>query len=116
MHLVIISRAAPSNRLAAVEAIDTALAAAAFDQQVTLLLAGDGVWQAVAARAPTDAASVASKLSGLSWFEVEDLRVDGRALPERGLAAADLIEAVAVTEDAEIGELLDSADAIVSYP
>ena len=116
MHLVIISRAAPAARVAALEAIDTALAAAAFDQQVTLLLTGDGVWQAAAAQAPADAASVASKLSGLSWFEVEDLRVDAGALTERGLAAEDLIEAVTVTDDAAITELLATADAVVSYP
>ena len=113
---MIVSRAAPSARIAALEAIDTALAAAAFDQRVTLLLTGDGAWQAVATQASADAPSVAAKLSGLSWFEVEDLRVDAGALAERGLAAEDLIEAVTITGDAEITELLAAADAVVSYP
>lgn len=115
MHLVIISRAGPTASLAAREAIDTALAAAAFDQQVTLLFDGDGVYQLVKAQQPPAGAGLDAKLGGLSFFEVEDLRVVRRALETRGLEHSALVAGVAEVREGDLAALLAGADAVVSY-
>ena len=116
-RLVLLTRHAPYGGAGPREAIDTALAAAAFDLPVTVVFDGDGVWQLVRDQAPgaIEEKNVGANLEALPLFDVEDLRVTRRALDERGLDAEDLLLPVTVLDDPALGALLRSADQVLSF-
>ena len=116
-RLVLLTRGAPYGGAGAREAIDTALAAAAFDLPVTVVFDGDGVWQLVTGQQPgaIEEKNVGANLEALPMFDVEDLRVTRRALEERDLVAADLLLPVTLLDDDELRALLASADQVLSF-
>jgi tRNA 2-thiouridine synthesizing protein C len=116
-RLVLLTRRSPYGGAGAREAIDTALAAAAFDLPVTVVFDGDGVWQLVRGQAPgaIEEKSVGANLEALPMFEVEDVRVTRRALAARGIDASELVLPVEVIDDAAMAALLASADQVLAF-
>lgn len=116
-RLVLLTRRGPYGASAPREALDAALAAAAFELPVTLVFDGDGVWQLLRGQ---DAARLGEKnlganLEALPMFEVEDLRVTARSLDARGLTTADLLLPVEVLDDAGLADLIAGADQVLSF-
>ena len=96
---------------------DLALAAAAFEQPVSLLFMDDGVWQLLPDQQPgqIDAKSIESTLASLPLYDVESLYAEQRSLDARGLAAADLAAEVAVVDEARLRELMSSHDQVLVF-
>jgi len=91
-QFLIVCRRAPYGDSFAREALDTAMAAAAFDQRVALLFLGDGVTQLLRAQ---DAAAIGQKtfekqLGALPLYDINTIYADQAALEQRHFGADDL--------------------------
>lgn len=114
---LIIFRHPPYGKAYAREALDTALAAAAFDQPVALLFLGDGVAQLLNKH---DSEAIGEKsfekqLSALPLYDINTLYIDATALQQRGLTAADLSLPAQTVSDADITALLKDHDVVLSF-
>lgn len=113
--LLIISRHPPSQQ-AGREALDMALAAAAFDIPVGLLFMDDGVLQLRQGQeAPLiGIKSLAANLQALPIFGVEDIMACSHSLDERGMRNEPLALPVKRMDTAEISALFEHYQRIIS--
>lgn len=114
---LIVCRQPPYGSALAREALDVALATAAFDQRVAMLFLGDGVLQLLR---PQDAAAIGQKahdkqLGALPLYDVEELYVDARALRERGVEGTELAVAARAVEDTDIAALYAAHDIVLGF-
>ncbi len=114
---LIVCRRAPYGSSYAREALDAALAAAAFDQSVAMLFLGDGVAQLLAAQHGERIGQKThdKQLSALPLYDIETLYVDAEALQARQLNAADLILPVQSLSVPEISALLAKHDVVLEF-
>lgn len=114
---LIVCHRPPYGESFAREALDVAMAAAAFDQSVAMLFLGDGVLQLLNAQ-HGDAIGQKShdkQLSALPLYDVDTLYVDAEALQARQLDAADLILPVQPLSTAEISALFTAHDVVLGF-
>lgn len=113
--LLIISRHPPA-RHAAREALDLALAAAAFGVPTGLLFMDDGVFQLLRGQDFTqiNQKALSANLLALPMFGVEEILVCQHSMSERGLGAAQCLLDARPVESAEIAALLDHYDQVVT--
>ena len=80
--LLVVFRRAPYGRGLTRGGYDLALAAAAFEQPVSLLFMDDAVWQLMPGQstARIDAKSIESTLASLSLYDIDTLYVEADAL------------------------------------
>lgn len=114
---LIVCRRPPYGSALAREALDVALATAAFDQTVAMLFLGDGVLQLVQSQ---DAAAIGQKahdkqLGALPLYDVDALYVDARGLRERGLDGVELAVSAQPVDDAEIAALFAAHDIVLGF-
>lgn len=114
---LIICRRPPYGESYAREALDVALATAAFDQPVALLFLGDGVTQLLSAQ---DSATIGEKsfekqLSALPLYDINSLYVDADALRQRGIEAMDLSLPAQVLNSDEISVLINEHDVVLNF-
>lgn len=114
---LIICRRAPYGESYAREALDMALAAAAFDQTIALLFLGDGIGQLLNAQ---DSVAIGEKsfekqISALPLYDINSIYVDAAALQQRGLSAADLSLPAQAVDDTEIAALLKNHDIVLNF-
>lgn len=113
--LLIITRRPPAH-MAAREALDLALASAAFGVPTGLLFMDDGVLQL---RKGQDASllqqkSLAANLEALEMYGVEDVLVCRHSLGERGLSVDQCLVPVECVDNARIAILLEHYSEVVS--
>lgn len=111
-----VNRKAPYGTVYAVECLETVLIAAAFDQDVTVVFADDGVYQL---KKDQDTAAIGMKnfsptYRALDDYDVEKLYVEKESLEARGLTADDLVVPVEVKSAAELREIMAAQDVILS--
>lgn len=108
---------APTRLVNAREALDAILATAIFDQSVSLLFCGDGVWQLVAQQGDYTGSdkSLIDSLAALPLYDIEAVYADETSLAERGLHAADLLPQARIIGDTQARQLLADACAIMSF-
>ncbi len=116
-EVLVVSRHSPYGSGLARAALDTALAAAAFDHTPSLLFAGDGVLQLLPAQ---DSSAIGQRnqarvLDSLPLYDIERLFVDEAALASYQLAPSDLTVNVQVLNDSEIRQLLLNHRRILSF-
>lgn len=114
--LIHCSKPAYGNSLSR-EAIDVALAAAAFDQNISLLFTGDGLFQLLNQQMSE---AIHSKnhgkaLSALSLYGVEDIFLCSDSMSERNLSNEDLILTGKSCNKGTIAELLNNQDVILNF-
>lgn len=114
---LIVCRRPPYGESYAREALDVALAAAAFDQPVAFLFLGDGIAQLLRAQ---DSVAIAEKslekqLAALPLYDIDTIYVDAAALRERGFTLDDLsLPAQALADDA-IATLIRQHDIVLNF-
>ncbi len=115
-HLIICRRP-PYGESYAREALDAALATAAFDQPITLLFLGDGVTQLLSGHASVEISekSFEKQLGALPFYDIDTLYVDVDALQQRGLTTADLSLPVQTVSHIEIAALLEQHDVVLNF-
>lgn len=113
--LLIISRQPPAH-LAAREALDVALAAAAFGVPTAMIFMGDGVLQLMKGQdaARIDSKSLAANLQALPVFGVEELFACAHSMKDRGLSPERCLLPARPVESAQIASLIELYDQVVT--
>ncbi len=98
------------------ETLDVMMTAAAFDQDVSLLLLDDAVFQLKSGQAPEafGLKNTAAIFNALPIYDVNKIYVETESLTERGVNGKDLSETIIEIPRAEIGKWLSSFDLILS--
>lgn len=114
---LIVCRRAPYGESFAREALDVAMAAAAFDQAVAMLFLGDGVLQLIAAQHSEVIGQKAhdKQLSALPLYDVDTLYVDAEALQARQLQPSDLVLPVQLLDAAAIAALFATRAVVMGF-
>jgi tRNA 2-thiouridine synthesizing protein C len=112
-----VNRKAPYGTVYALESLEVVLIGAAFEQDVSLIFMDDGVFEIVKGQ---DTAGVEMKnfsptYRALEMYDVEKLYVAKESLEERGLTEDDLLVDVTVMSAAELADLMEEQDVILSF-
>lgn len=114
---LLVCRQPPYGNALARAALDMALAAAAFEQRVSLLFMGDGVWQLQRGQ---DGVAICQKdfdrqLAALPLYDVSTIYVDAEALKQRGMEPSLLVlDAMPLTAQ-EMGRLMERHDLVLNF-
>ena len=110
--VLVVCRSSPCASMRAREAIDLVMAFAAFEQTVTLLFLGEGVFVPAT---PTDGGSSLGKLLGtLADYGIERVYVDAAALEARGLDVQTLVIPATPATDEILRELFGSHRRVIT--
>lgn len=126
-----VNRKAPYGTIYALESLEVVLIGAAFEQDVSLLFADDGVYQLTKGHDTKDLEmkNFSPAFSALGDYDVNKIFVEKESLEERGLTLEDLQHLTWEDEDedwaekdsirlvsrAEAGELMEDQDVILSF-
>jgi tRNA 2-thiouridine synthesizing protein C len=126
-----LNRKAPYGTIYALESLEVVLIAAAFDQDISLVFADDGVYQ-LTKNQDTDGIGMknfSKTYSALGDYDIKKIYVEKESLDERGLTADDLQALVYEDEDddwaeknslfvvdrAELTSIIDAQDVVLSF-
>ncbi len=126
-----LNRKAPYGTIYALESLEVVLIAAAFDQDISLVFADDGVYQ-LTKNQDTDGIGMknfSKTYSALGDYDIKKIYVEKESLDERGLTADDLQALVYEDEDddwaeknslfvvdrAELAGIIDTQDVVLSF-
>jgi len=112
-----VNRRAPYGTVYALEGLEVVLITAAFDQDVSMVFMDDGVFQI---KKGHDSAGINMKnfsptYRALDGYDVEKLYVEKESLDARGLSEDDLLVPVEVLSSAQLGDLMEEQDVVVSF-
>ena len=112
-----VNRKAPYGPIYALESLEVVLISAAFDQDVSLVFLDDGVFQLKKGQQTKgiETKNFSPTYRALDGYDIEKLYVEREALAERGLTEEDLLVDVTVLSRAELGELMDQQDVVLSF-
>ncbi len=111
-----VNRRAPYGTIYALENLETVLITAAFDQDVSMVFLDDGVYQL---KKGQDTKAINMKnfsptYRALDDYDVEKLYVERESMEARGLAADDFVVPVEVVSSAELRDIMDRQDVVIS--
>ena len=111
-----VNRKAPYGTIYALECLEVVLIAAAFDQDVSVVFADDGVFQI---KKNQDTTAIGMKnfsntYRALDDYDVEKIYVEKESLDARGLTADDLIIPVEVLNAESLSEIMAQQDVEIS--
>jgi tRNA 2-thiouridine synthesizing protein C len=112
-----VNRKAPYGTVYALESLEVVLISAAFEQDVSLVFADDGVYQLKKGQQTKgiETKNFSPTYRALEGYDVEKLYVERESLEARGLAEDDLIVDVTVLGSAELGALMGEQDVVLSF-
>lgn len=114
-HLLFIFRSSPYGSSVAREGLDALLAAAVFEQKISVLFLNDGVFQLKKGQQPNDLKSQEKMLGTLPLYDINNIFVHDSALKDRNISVNDCSLSVNPIGKMAITELLHSADHILSF-
>ena len=112
-----VNRRAPYGTVYALEALEVVLISAAFDQDVSMVFVDDGVYELVKGQ-NTKAIGMKNfspTYRALEGYDIEKLYVDEESLKARGLTTEHLLVPVEVLNAAQLAELMDQQDVVISF-
>jgi len=125
------NRKAPYGTIYALESLEVVLIAAAFDQDVSLVFADDGVYQLMKGQNTDDIGmkNFSPTYSALGDYDIKKIYIEKESLEERGLTLEDLQELKYEDEDddwaekdsihlvsrAELADVIDQQDVVFSF-
>ncbi len=112
-----VNRRAPYGSVYALESLDVVLIGAAFDQDVSVVFADDGVFQLKKGQDTEELGmkNFSPTYRALEMYDVEKLYVEKESLEARGLTEEDLVVPVEVMSNSEIGKLMEQQDVVLSF-
>ena len=112
-----VNRKAPYGTVYALEGLEVVLITAAFDQDVCLVFVDDGVFQIKKDQETTgiNMKNFSPIYRALEGYDVEKVYAEKESLESRGLSEDDLVIPVEILSSAEISELMDAQDVIVTF-
>ena len=120
MHkkILLISRHAPYGNSTAKEALDVALAAAVYEQDLSLLFMDDGVFQLLKEQQAQKIhqKNFSSILAVLPFYDIEKIYIHQESLKQRKIEDEDLlIENSSILTNEQVSILLNHQDHILSF-
>ena len=116
--ILLISRKSPYGTSTAREAIDIALAASVYDQDIGVLFMDDGVFQLLKNQQGQhiDQKNIASILPALTLYGVENIYVHQESLESRAIGSGDLIlDELQLLDNKAVKNLLNQQDQLLSF-
>jgi len=115
--ILFVNRQAPFGRSYAKESLDALLAGSAYNQDISVLFSGDGVFQLIKEQQAQniEQKSIASTLPALEMYDITKVFAQASALKIRGLSSEQLAIEVALLTDTEISALTQTQDCILSF-
>jgi tRNA 2-thiouridine synthesizing protein C len=116
--ILLVSRHAPYGSSTAREAIDIALAAAVYDQDIGILFMDDGVFQLLKNQQSQhiDQKNIASALPALALYGIENIYAHQESLDIRAITINELIlDNLQLLNSKEVGDLLNQQDQLLSF-
>jgi tRNA 2-thiouridine synthesizing protein C len=112
-----LNRRAPYGTIYALESLEVVLIGAAFDQDVSLAFIDDGVYELKKNQDTTKAEmkNFSPTYRALEGYDVEKLYVDKASLEARGLTEEDLVVPVQVLDAAQMTQLMEQQDVVLSF-
>ncbi|HEX9625744.1 MAG TPA: sulfurtransferase complex subunit TusC [Acidiferrobacterales bacterium] len=112
-----VNRKAPYGTIYALESLEVVLIAAAFDQDVSLAFLDDGVYQIVKGQhtKPIDVKNFSPTYRALEGYDIEKLYVEKESMEERGLTDKDFLVPVQVVGRAEMADLMEQQDVVLTF-
>ena len=112
-----VNRKAPYGTIYALESLEVVLIGAAFEQDVSMVFADDGVYELKKGQDTTDSnmKNFSPTYRALEMYDVEKLYVEKESMDARGLTPDDLVVPVEVKTAAELGEIMEEQDVILSF-
>jgi tRNA 2-thiouridine synthesizing protein C len=112
-----VNRKAPYGTVYALEALEVVLISAAFDQDVSMVFIDDGVYELVKGQntKATGMKNFSPAYRALEGYDIEKLYVDEESLEARGLTTDHLLVPVEVLNAAQMAELMDQQDIVISF-
>ena len=112
-----VNRKAPYGTIYALESLEVVLIAAAFDQDVSLAFIDDGVYEIAKGQhtKAIDVKNFSPTYRALEGYDIEKLFVEKESMDARGLKEEDFIVPVKVVSAAEMTDLMQSQDVILSF-
>ncbi|MDP2433329.1 MAG: sulfurtransferase complex subunit TusC [Pseudomonadota bacterium] len=112
-----VNRKAPHGTIYALEGLEVVLVSAAFDQDVSMVFADDGVYELIKGMNTKgiEVKDFSKTYRALDGYDIEKLYVEKASMDARGLTEADLIVDVTVLDSAEMANLMAEQDVVVSY-
>jgi tRNA 2-thiouridine synthesizing protein C len=115
--IMFLMRQAPHGSIYSYEGLETILIFAAFEQDLTMLFVGDGVFALVKEQDTTGIGikGYIKTYGVLEDYGVEHMYVDRASMEERGLTPDDFAIPVEVVNADAIGALMDEQHAVIPY-
>ena len=112
-----VNRRAPYGSVYALESLEVVLVGAAFDQDVSVVFADDGVFQLKKGQDTKELGikNFSPTFRALEMYDIEKLYVEKESLEARGLTEEDLVVPVEVLSNSEIGKLMEQQDVVLSF-
>ncbi len=112
-----VNRRAPHGSVYALESLEVVLIGAAFNQDVSVVFADDGVFQLKKGQDTEELGmkNFSPTYRALEMYDVEKLYVEKDSLEARGLTEEDLVVPVEVMSSSEIGNLMEQQDVVLSF-
>jgi len=115
-RFLFVNRKAPYGTVYALESLEIVLISAAFDQDVSVVFADDGVFQL---KKGQDTADINMKnfsptFRALDDYDVEKLYVEKESLEARGLTEDDLVIDVKVLSSEDLSKIMAAQDVVIS--
>ena len=116
-RIILSCRKAPYSNALAREALDIALAAGVFEQDLALVFIGDGVWQLLDQQASQsiNSKNVEKLLAAFPLYDINEIYVDKEALQVRNIDENRLSCTATIVEQPVLSELFESADIILNF-
>jgi len=129
--LMYMNRKAPYGTIYAWESLEVVLIAAAFDQDISLVFADDGVYQLMKGQSTEEVGmkNFSPTYSSLGDYDIKKIYIEQESLEERGLSLEDLQDLKYEDEDddwaekdsivlvsrAELAKVIDEQDVVFSF-
>ena len=112
-----VNRKAPYGTVYALEGLEVVLISAAFDQDVSMVFMDDGVYELIKGQhtKSIDVKNFSPTYRALDGYDIEKLYVEKESLEARGLTEEHLLVPVLVLSSAEMGELMQQQDVVISF-
>lgn len=112
-----VNRKAPHGTVYALEGLEVVLISAAFDQDVSLVFADDGVYELMKGvnTKGIEVKDFSKTYRALDGYDIEKLYVEKASMEARGLTEGDLIVDVTVLDSAEMANLMAEQDVVISF-
>lgn len=112
-----VNRKAPYGTVYALESLEVVLIGAAFEQDVSMVFSDDGVYQLKKDQDTTasDMKNFSPTYRALEMYDVEKLYVEKESMDSRGLTEDDLVVPVEVKTSAEIADMMEEHDVVLSF-